>query len=400
MSRGWVHCRIGSFDLEANWSIEPGEVLVLFGPSGAGKTSTLRAIAGLLRPQRGHIEIGGRVVYDSDSGLSLPAHRRRVGYLTQRYNLFPHLNVAKNIAYGLRGWTSAAAGERVRELIEVLRLDGLEQRRPWELSGGQQQRVALGRALAPNPEVLLLDEPFASLDMELRRIFRRELRSTLAKSKVPVLLVTHEREEALALADSIQVIDEGRPLAQGSPLDVLGQPGQERVANLVGVENLFALTIESRNPHDGTMVCVGGGLRIEVPLDASLPNTGAAGIPRQDSSPPSIGPAGVHGPLAGQTGHVTIGIRSSDIILSHQDILGSTARNRLRGVVTSVELMPPGYQVTLDCGQPLRCQITGAALDEMNIRPGMDLWAVFKASSCFLVQDASPQEIQGLTDIK
>ena len=377
MSRGWVHCLVGSFDLEANWSIEPGEVLVLFGPSGAGKTSTLRAIAGLLRPQRGHIDIGGRVVYDSDSGLSLPTHRRRVGYLTQRYNLFPHLNVARNIAYGLRGWTPAAAGERVRELIEVLRLDGMEQRRPWELSGGQQQRVALGRALAPNPEVLLLDEPFASLDMELRRIFRRELRSTLAESQVPVLLVTHDREEALALADSIQVIDEGRPLAQGNPLDVLGQPGRERVANLVGVENLLHLTIESRNPHDGTMVCVGGGLRIEVPLDASLPNSG---------------PAGVAEPRGEGSGHVTVGIRASDVILSQREILGSTARNRLRGVVTSVELVPPGYQVTLDCGQPLRCQITGAALEELKIRPGLELWAVFKASSCFLVQDALPPE--------
>lgn len=381
MSHGWVHCRIGSFELEANWSIEPGEVLVLFGPSGSGKTSTLRAIAGLLQPQRGHIEIGGRVVYDSDSGLSMPTHRRRVGYLTQRYNLFPHLNVVRNIAYGLKSWTSAAAGERVRELIEVLRLDGLEQRRPWELSGGQQQRVALGRALAPNPELLLLDEPFASLDMELRRIFRRELRSTLAESNVPVLLVTHEREEALALADSIQVIDQGKVLAQGNPLDVLGQPGQERVANLVGVENMFQLTIESRNHHDGTMVCVGGGLRIEVLVDA-----GAAGAPRQNASRLTTGPVGVIEPPTGKGESVTVGIRASDIILSHQDIRGSTARNRLPGVVTDVELMPPGYQVTLDCGQPFRCQITGAALDEMSIRPGMDLWAVFKASSCFLVE--------------
>ena len=374
MSRGWVHCRVGSFDLEASWSIEPGQVLVLFGPSGAGKTTTLRAIAGLLQPQRGHIEIGGRVVYDSGGGLSLPTHRRRVGYLTQRYNLFPHLNVAKNIGYGLRSWTSAAAGERVRELIEVLRLDGMEQRRPWELSGGQQQRVALCRALAPNPEVLLLDEPFASLDMELRRIFRRELRSNLAQSNVPVLLVTHDREEALALADSIQVIDEGRLLAQGNPLDVLGQPGQERVAKLVGVENLFSLSIESRNPRNGTMVCVGGGLRIEVPLDATLTDTG---------------PVGFLEPTEEEIGNVTVGIRASDIILSNREILGSTARNRLRGVVTRVELVPPGYQVTLDCGQALRCQITGAALEELNIRPGSDMWAVFKASSCFLVQHSS-----------
>jgi len=371
MSRGWVHCRVGSFGLEAEWSIQSGEVLVLFGPSGAGKTTTLRAIAGLLQPESGHIEIGDRVVYDSASGVSIPTHRRRVGYLTQRYNLFPHLNVAKNVGYGLRDWSPAAAAERVRELIEVLRLDGLEQRRPWELSGGQQQRVALGRALAPKPEVLLLDEPFASLDMELRRIFRRELRSTLTSSHVPVMLVTHDREEALALADSIQVIDEGKRLTQGNPLDVLGQPGQERVANLVGVENLFTLAIESRNPRNGTMICVGGGLRIEVPLDSNLPNMGAEG-----GSEPS----------SDTNDYVTVGIRASDIILSTQDIQSSTARNRLLGNVTHVELVPPGYQITLNCGQDLQCQITGAALEELGIRPGMDLWAVFKASSCFLIQ--------------
>jgi len=371
MSRGWVHCRVGSFDLEADWSIQPGEVLVLFGPSGAGKTTTLRAIAGLLQPESGHIEIGDRVVYDSVSGLSIPTHRRRVGYLTQRYNLFPHLNVAKNVGYGLRDWSPAAAAKRVRELIEVLRLDGLEQRQPWELSGGQQQRVALGRALAPNPEVLLLDEPFASLDMELRRIFRRELRSTLTNTHVPVLLVTHDREEALALADSIQVIDEGRQLTLGNPLDVLRQPGQEPVANLVGVENLFTIAIESRNPKNGTMVCVGGGLRIEVPLDATLPSMGAASGPQPSSETNDF---------------VTVGIRASDIILSTHDIQNSTARNRLHGKVTKVELIPPGYQITLNCGQDLRCQITGAALEELNIRPGMDLWAVFKASSCFLIQ--------------
>ena len=344
---------------------------MLFGPSGAGKTTTLRAIAGLLQPDSGHIEIGDRIVYDSASGLSIPTHRRRVGYLTQRYNLFPHLNVAKNVGYGLRGWSPTAAAARVRELIEVLRLDGLEKRRPWELSGGQQQRVALGRALAPNPEILLLDEPFASLDMELRRIFRRELRSTLTGAHVPVMLVTHDREEALALADSIQVIDEGKRLTQGNPLDVLGQPGQERVANLVGVENLFTLGIESRNPQNGTMVCVGGGLRIEVPLDANLPSMGAAGGPGRSSETNDF---------------VTVGIRASDIILSTQDFQRSTARNRLHGQVTNVELVPPGYQITLNCGQDLHCQITGGALEELNIRPGMNLWAVFKASSCFLIQ--------------
>ena len=369
MTQGWVDCRIGSFELEVDWSIEPGEVLVLFGPSGAGKTTTLRAIAGLLRPRRGHIEIGGRAVFDAASDLWVPIHQRHVGYLTQQYHLFPHLTVARNIAYGLRNQPDSAVRKRVSELVSTLQLGGLEERRPWELSGGQQQRVSIARALAPEPDLLLLDEPFGALDVELRRVLRRELRSILARSPIPVLLVTHDREEALAMADSVQVIDEGVTIARGNPLEILGQPGQGRVARLVGVENLFHLSVESRNRRDGTMMCIGDNLRIEVPLDEPAP---APGPDRLDGD------------------QVAVAIRASDIILADRELTGSSARNRLRGVVTSVELRAPGYEVTLDCGQPLRCHITGAALEEMKIQTGLTLWAVFKASSCFIVQDLRP----------
>ena len=375
---GWIVCNVGDFELETDWSIEPGEVLVLFGQSGAGKTTTLRAIAGLLRPRQGHIEVGGRVVYDGVGQQWVPPHRRRIGYLTQQSNLFPHINVLKNIAYGLRGQPRTLIQERVRELVEVLHLEGMEERRPWELSGGQLQRVALARALAPRPDLLLLDEPFAPLDVELRRILRNELRSMLERSPIPVLLVTHDREETLSLADSVQVIDAGRPLARGTPLNVLGQPGQGRVARLLGVENLFRMTVERRDPRDGTMVCSGGGLRIEVPLDEAAWPLGSPGTEER---------------------RVTVGIRASDIILASQEMRGSSARNQLRGLVTNVEMRPPGYEVTLDCGQPLRCHITGGALDEMQVRPGLTLWAVFKASSCFLVQDpSSSSEVRPATD--
>ena len=354
MSQGWVKCRLGDFYLQADWSIEAGQVLVLFGPSGAGKTTTLRAIAGLIRPQAGHVEIGGRVVYDSANRVTVPPHRRRVGYLTQQYHLFPHLTVAENIAYGLAKMPRSAARERVHELAATLHLDGLEDRRTWELSGGELQRAALARALATEPALLLLDEPFASLDAELRRTLRRDLRAMLTASSTPVLLVTHDREEALALGDSVQVINEGRIVSRGQPLDVLGQPGQGRVARLVGVENLLRLTVESRNRRDGTMVCIGEGVRLEVPLDD---------------------------PHLGQGNPLEHG----DIILASREPTGLSARNRLRGMVTSVELRPPGYEVILDCGLPLRCHITGAALAEMGVKPGLTLWAVFKASSCFLV---------------
>jgi len=370
MSRGWVNCRLGGFNLEARWDIQPGQVMVLFGPSGAGKTTTLRAIAGLVRPIGGHIEIGDRVVYDSARNIWAPPHRRRVGYLTQQFHLFPHLTVANNIAYGLSHLAKSAARDRVHQLTRSLGLEGLEDRRTWQISGGEQQRVALARALATGPELLLLDEPFASLDAELRRSLRRELRAVLAESATPVLLVTHDREEALALGDSVQVMDHGRIISEGEPLDVLGHPGRGRVARLVGVENLLRLTMESRNPRDGTMVCVGEGVRLEVPLDH----------PPSHSDSAADAADGSHDP-------VTVGIRASDIILSMAEPVGSSARNRLPGRVTGVEQRPAGYEVTVDCGPLLRCHITGSSLAEMGIEPGMDIWAVFKASSCFLVQE-------------
>ena len=376
-SRGWLHCRVGGFELRLDWDVNPGRALVLFGPSGAGKTTALRAMAGLLRPLAGRVEIDGRAVYDSGAGLWLPAHQRRVGYLTQQYHLFPHLNVAQNVAYGPAA-ADGDAGRRIGELLESFELAGLERRYPWELSGGQQQRVALARALATRPRLLLLDEPFAALDAGLRRTVRQELRQYLAKAgaesgadgrPAPVILVTHDREEALSLGDEAQVIDGGRAIARGAPVDVLGQPGQAAVARLVGVENLFRMRVVSRQPRDGTMRLAGAGAEAGFTLEAPL-----GGGPPGDAGDP------------GDAEWVTVGIRAADIILAAQEPVGSSARNRIPGTVARVAPRPPGYTVELDCGVTLRCQVTGASLEEMGIAAGQRLWAVFKASSCFLVQ--------------
>ena len=350
--------------------MEPGRALVLFGPSGAGKTTALRAMAGLLRPVAGKVETDGQTVYDSAANIWQPAHRRQVGYVTQQYHLFPHLNVAQNVAYGPAA-QGADSQRRIQELLENFELTGLEGRYPWELSGGQRQRVALARALATQPKLLLLDEPFAALDAGLRRAVRRELRqylsrTGLARNPAPVILVTHDREEALSLGDEVQVIDGGRAIARGAPVDVLGQPGQAAVARLVGVENLFRMKVESRHPRDGTMRLSGVGAQTGFTLETPLGDSQAG---------------------SGEDEWVTVGIRASDIILSSVEPVGSSARNRIPGTVARIEPRPPGYTVELDCGVPLRCQVTGASLEEMGIRAGQPLWAVFKASSCFLVQD-------------
>ena len=370
--RGWLHCLLGTFDLQLNWELAAGETLVLFGPSGSGKTTALRTLAGLVRPISGRIEIAGNPVYDSSEGVWVPAHKRRVGYLTQQYHLFPHLTLAQNISYGLGSGLKSLRNVPVPidEQLETFQLGGLEDRYPWELSGGQQQRVALARAMATQPQLLLLDEPFSALDAGLRRSLRRELRASLERRPIPVVLVTHDREEALAMGDQVQVIDEGRTIARGVPVEVLGQPGQTAVANLVGVENLFRMRVESRHPRDGTMRLTregrGGQVVLEAPLD--------------------------EGPMDDRADDwVTVGIRASDIILSSGEPSGSSARNRLYGTVSRIEARPPGYTVELDCGIPLQCHVTGASLDEMSIRNGQQLWAVFKASSCFLVEESGAE---------
>ncbi len=360
--RGWLSYSIGTFSLNAQWEVEPGQILTLFGPSGAGKTTVLRAIVGLIRPQQGRIEVGGQPVFDSDAGLWEPPHRRRVGFLTQGYQLFPHLTVASNIGYGLTENPRRERQARVSELLDLFQLRGLEGRRPHQISGGQQQRAALARALAPHPALVLLDEPFSSLDVELRRSLRADLRLRLQEAGIPAIMVTHDIEEAVSMADSVQVINDGQMGPPGPPLDVLGQPGQDRVARLVGVENIIPMTVTQVHRQDGTMVCSGGAdgsLTLEVPL-ASM----------------------------GAGDRIMVGVRASDIILADAEPRGSSARNRLPGVVTEISLRPPGYEVTLECfGVALNCHITGASLNEMGIGPGANLWAIFKASSCFLVRE-------------
>ncbi|MBI4498102.1 MAG: ABC transporter ATP-binding protein [Chloroflexi bacterium] len=211
-------------------TLERGQFLALLGPSGCGKTTALRLIAGFEQPDAGTIAIAGQTVVDAQR--SVPPERRRIGMVFQDYALFPHLDVAGNVGFGLPKGGDRAA--RIREALALVGLSGLESRYPHELSGGQQQRVALARALAPQPALILLDEPFSNLDAALRARVRAEVRDILARAGATAIFVTHDQAEALSLADQVAVMWAGRVLQVGSPEDVYRYPATREVALFVG----------------------------------------------------------------------------------------------------------------------------------------------------------------------
>lgn len=240
------------------------ELVALFGPSGAGKSVTLQAVAGLIRPQTGQIFLNGRTLFDHAQGINLPPQRRRVGYVMQDYTLFPHLSVAQNIAYGLRGQPTTAIRQAVADMLDLIQLTGYAEHRPHELSGGQQQRVALARALVTNPEVLLLDEPFSALDGPTRAQLRLELRQLQTRLQIPTLLVTHDLAEANILANRIAVFSHGAILQLDSPAEIMRRPATLQVANLTNTQNFFAGTVVQANGA-GLQVSV-GPLRLDTPV--------------------------------------------------------------------------------------------------------------------------------------
>ncbi len=228
-----LRAQVGAFSLDVRFTAEPG-ITALFGPSGAGKTLTLRCIAGLTRPAAGRIALASRLLFDSATKVWVSPQGRRVGYVFQQYALFPHLSVAENVGFGIHTLARFQRDERVAELLRLVGLEGYQQRRPAQLSGGQQQRVALARALATEPDLLLLDEPFAAVDLRLRRRLRAELRNIHDTTGIPMLFVTHDLSEVRELADSFLLIDQGSIVEAGPTADILTTPLRPSLAELLG----------------------------------------------------------------------------------------------------------------------------------------------------------------------
>ncbi len=241
------------------------EVLVLFGPSGSGKTTTLNAIAGLIKPEQGHITLDGQVLFQRDGGrsINLPARQRHIGYVFQHYALFPHLTARQNVAYALRG---SAQEAQANELLDRMNLAHLASHYPHELSGGQQQRVAIARALAASPRVLLLDEPFSALDIGVRQRLQTELLTWQRDLGLAVIYVTHRLEDAFALGQRLAVMRDGRVEQAGPIEEVFRFPANPQVAEVMGIPNIFRARVVAARP-DGLVLDWDGLQLLAPPLD-------------------------------------------------------------------------------------------------------------------------------------
>ncbi len=257
--------------LDADLACGRGEVLALVGPSGSGKSTLLRCIAGLHAPAQGRIECGGETWLDTASGKNLSTAQRRIGMVFQNYALFPHLSALENVLEGMDDARSAEARERARQLLHKVHLDGLERRRPHQLSGGQQQRVAVARALARDPRVLLLDEPFSAVDRATREKLYGELAELRRDLHMPVILVTHDLEEAVMLADRMTILSRGKSLQSGPPLEVMQQPATVDVARLVGLRNVFEGEVLSHSRDRGISILTWNGQRLRIRLQEAFP---------------------------------------------------------------------------------------------------------------------------------
>lgn len=240
-----------------------GELLALVGPSGSGKTSILRAITGTLRVRAGYVGVDGEVWFDSERGIFVPPHRRRVGIVFQSYALFPHMTARANVEMALGHLPRRKRGERARELLARVHLQGLEERKPSQLSGGQRQRVAVARALAREPAVLLLDEPFSAVDKATRERLYREIATLRRDLGMPIVLVTHDLDEARMLADRMTILHRGRTLQTGTPAEIVARPATAEVARLVGLRNLFRSRVLRHEPERGRTILAFAGRELE-----------------------------------------------------------------------------------------------------------------------------------------
>lgn len=338
----------------------PAGFTILFGASGSGKTTTLRAISGIVRPDSGRISIGSEVLFDSTSGIDLPIRRRGVGYVFQDLALFPHLTSLANVEFGMSGISSSDRRQRVETLLEGLRISHIAKRKPRDISGGEAQRVALARALSCKPRLLLLDEPLSAIDEATKLSIISDLKRINRELQLPILYVTHSREEAISLGERLIVYERGRIAACGEPIEVFGTPVTSSVARLTGVENIFSGRVVARNEAGGTITIEisdkDGTCRVEVPFGDHIEDE-----------------------------RVTVAVPAGDILLATEEPRLTSLRNILVGRISSIEDQANRTVVVVRAGVHWSTNVTRQAVKELGLSEGRKVWLAFKTHSCYLL---------------
>ncbi|HWI13742.1 MAG TPA: molybdenum ABC transporter ATP-binding protein [Burkholderiales bacterium] len=348
-----VEHRVGRLDLNVAFQAD-ARITALFGRSGAGKTTLVNMIAGLLRPARGRIEVDGKVLFDSARGIDLPAEKRRIGYVFQEGRLFPHLTVRRNLLYG---HALTPAGERYVQLDQIVTLLGLEDlldRRPGALSGGEKQRVAIGRALLASPRLLLLDEPLVALDTVRKREILQHLELLRDELRIPMVYVSHVVEEVVRLADAVVLLAGGKAVASGDVEDIMGRPDLRPASGVFEGGAVIDATVTAQDmQYDLATLAFDGGTLTVTNVDA----------------------------LIGEP--VRVRIRARDVSVALEQPQRISIQNVLRGSIEKVEAQPGGIvDLTIAVGAArLRSRVTRRSMDQLDLTPGREIYALVKAVS-------------------
>jgi molybdate transport system ATP-binding protein len=355
--------RLGrEFAVDVSFAVEPG-ITVLFGPSGAGKSTVLQLLAGIADADDGRVVLGGKALLDVGTGagteVNVPTAQRNVGYVFQDLALFPHLSALENVEFGLADLPKHERRERATELLRRFRVAETAERRPKNLSGGEQQRVALARTLVRNPSYLLLDEPLSALDAHTKAQILEDLVAWSNENPVPVLYVTHDREEIFSAAKNVLVMDGGKIVSEGAPATALEARRSMLRQRDSGMENVLKARVVARNEQAGTMTCDVAGEIVECVL-----------------------PHGVVGES------VAISVAADDILLATVRPEGISARNLLRGRVKKTWRKDRSVAVEVACGGAVFvAHVTPAAQESLGVVEGKDVWLVFKTHSVQVVRD-------------
>lgn len=339
----------GDFRVDTAFASPGVGVTALFGRSGAGKTSVVNMVAGLVRPDRGYIKVNGRVLFDSEKGIHAPPEKRRMGYIFQDGRLFPHLSVKSNLTFGMRLTPEAERRVDFEAVVELLGIVHLLDRRPARLSGGEKQRVAIGRALLTTPSLLLMDEPLASLDRKRKAEVLPFLSLLCSEFAIPILYVSHSIEEILNLADRIVLMDEGRVIASGPIEELMNRSG---LRHLIGAEDLGTVLATMVEDHED------GLTRLRFP-------GGVLWVPKVDAS---------HG------SRVKVLIAARNVAIALQRPRETSVQNIFRGRVQGIDGSPGELvDVRMDIGCPLFARITPRALHALDLYPGKAVFAMVKS---------------------